>query len=141
MFVLRELRPETAHDAVAGARQVRGWGFLAFGDGVQATEDELGAVHFGEVGEEVGAPWGGLGRGGVRGGGHGARELREAESGSYGCWVVVYWMNGCKRSWWMLSYGCLQRSFGWVCFFVFKSREWSKWLAQDIGFAVEYPES
>ena len=60
---------------------------------MQATEDELGAVHFGEVGEEVGAPRGRLGGGGVRGGSHfaggllleGAREVREAVGGSYGC--------------------------------------------------------
>jgi hypothetical protein len=56
---------------------------------VQAAEDEFGTVHFGEVGEEVGAPWGRLGGGGVRGGGHcaleGAREVRETVGGSYGC--------------------------------------------------------
>jgi hypothetical protein len=40
------------------------------GSGVQAAEDEFGAVHAGDVVEEVGAPGGGLGGRGVGGAGH-----------------------------------------------------------------------
>jgi len=92
VLVIRQFCPETAHDAVAGAREVGSWAVLAWRRGVQAAEDEFGAVHAGEVVQEVGAPWGGLGGGGVGSGGHraggrvyGAREEREAEIGSYGC--------------------------------------------------------
>lgn len=92
MLVVWQFRPEAAHDAVASSREVGCWAFLALGRGVQAAEDELRAVHAGDVVEEVCAPGRGLGGRGVGGGGHGAggrldgaREVREAEFGSYGC--------------------------------------------------------
>lgn len=95
MLVVRQFRPEAAHDAVAGAREVGCWALLGafLGSGVQAAEDEFGAVHAGDVVEEVGAPGGGLGGRGVGGAGHCAggagldcaREVRETEFGSYGC--------------------------------------------------------
>lgn len=72
VLVIRQLRPEAAHDAVAGSREVGCWALLAFGRGVQAAEDELRAVHTGDVVEKVCAPGRSLGRRGVRSGGHGA---------------------------------------------------------------------
>lgn len=72
VLVVRKFRPETAHDAVAGSREVGCWALLAFGRGVQAAEDELRAVHARDVVEEVCAPGRGLGGRGVRGAGHGA---------------------------------------------------------------------
>ena len=72
VLVVRKFRPEAAHDAVAGAREVGCWALLAPWIGVQAAEDEFRAVHAGDVVEEVCAPGRGLGGRGVRGAGHGA---------------------------------------------------------------------
>lgn len=92
VWVVGELGPHAAEDAVADAGEVGGWGWGVVGGGSEGAEDEFGRGQFGEVGEEEGLPGGGGagGGGGVGGdGGHGAEEVSEASGGwgSYVGWV------------------------------------------------------